>query len=432
MKIQLTPLIGIFWVLVLGLNGCSSVQQIAGSRDINIALKKSEIFQNQFTGFALYDPSEGKYLKEKNADLLFTPASNTKILTAYAALTNLPDSLPSFFYRLIDDTIHLVPLGDPTFLHPDFSEQQLISKLNQKPITLHMPPDEISAYGPGWAWDDYQYSYQVERSWLPLYGNEVRIFKKDTLQIIPEFFTDYTQIFVGEKPGDLVYREREFNAFNVWMESDTSTFERKIPFEYSGELMTKLLEDTLKQSITFSPLPYVPNPDTLYNSALVPAVALMMLRSDNFLAEQLLIVSGRINGHYNMDAYRQKLLAEWKLPTPVRWVDGSGLSRYNLISPKAFVTALDGIYHTISWEEITAIFPTGGVSGTIKNWYEGNPPYVFAKTGTLSNNHSLSGYIRTRSGRVLIFSMMNNHYLRPVNELKAEMQKLLEIIRDTY
>ncbi len=127
-----------------------------------------------------------------------------------------------------------------------------------------------------------------------------------------------------------------------------------------------------------------------------------------------------------------QLPSEVQLSTPIQWVDGSGLSRYNLFTPRALVEILALIYGQLSWNEITMIFPTGGVSGTLKNWYPGNPPYVFAKTGTLSNNHCLSGYIKTNSDRILIFSFMNNNYLSPVSDVKREMQRVLEAVRDAY
>ena len=94
---------------------------------------------------------------------------------------------------------------------------------------------------------------------------------------------------------------------------------------------------------------------------------------------------------------------------------------------------MNQIYLATDWKNIQYIFPNGGKTGTIKDWYAGvNQPYVYAKTGTLSNNHCLSGFVVTNSGKKLIFSFMNNNYLTPVSEVKTEMQKVLETIRDSY
>ena len=58
-----------------------------------------------------------------------------------------------------------------------------------------------------------------------------------------------------------------------------------------------------------------------------------------------------------------------------------------------------------------------------------DPPYVFAKTGTLRHKHCLSGYLRTHSGRVLIFSFMHNNYTGSSARIKEEMQRVLEMVQ---
>ncbi|MEQ8239600.1 MAG: D-alanyl-D-alanine carboxypeptidase [Cyclobacteriaceae bacterium] len=174
--------------------------------------------------------------------------------------------------------------------------------------------------------------------------------------------------------------------------------------------------------------------DTIYSQRTIDVLATMMKSSDNFLAEQLLIQSGIINGSWNTDAYRNRLLTKWStfLTHQPQWYDGSGLSRYNLITPKSLVEILHEIYQQLSFDEIKYIFPVGGESGTIRNYYKATTPYVIAKTGTLKNNHCLSGYLVTASGKTLIFSFMNNHYIGSSHQAKLAMEKVLVRIRDKY
>ena len=116
-----------------------------------------------------------------------------------------------------------------------------------------------------------------------------------------------------------------------------------------------------------------------------------------------------------------------------RWVDGSGLSRYNLFTPESMVHVLHKMYQEIPKERLLLFFPAGGQSGTLEEWYPGDAnPYIFAKTGSLGNNHNLSGYLLTKSGRTLIFSFMNNHFMDNPSEIKERMQRIFEGIRDTY
>ena len=116
-----------------------------------------------------------------------------------------------------------------------------------------------------------------------------------------------------------------------------------------------------------------------------------------------------------------------------RWVDGSGLSRYNLFSPISFVEVLTKLYKTIPEKRLFHLFPVGGEFGTIKDWYAGtDKPYVFAKTGTVGNNYNVSGYLRTNSGNVLIFSFMNNHFKKTNDAIRTQMQTTFEWLRDNY
>ena len=120
------------------------------------------------------------------------------------------------------------------------------------------------------------------------------------------------------------------------------------------------------------------------------------------------------------------------LPDKPKWVDGSGLSRYNLFTPRSIAVLWDKLYTLVSEQRLFSLLAVGGQSGTIKNWYKHDTPYIFGKTGTLSNNHILSGYIRTHKGRVLIFSFMNNNFLVNANDVRKRMEQILFTIYNKY
>jgi len=148
----------------------------------------------------------------------------------------------------------------------------------------------------------------------------------------------------------------------------------------------------------------------------------------------MLMCAQKLYGEQNADLAiqyaRDSLLAE--SPDELVWRDGSGLSRYNLFTPRSIVHLLDHLYKELKPGRLKSILPAGGVSGTIENWYgHGNDPYVFAKTGTLSNKHCLSGLIVTKRGKNYLFSFMNNNYINGSSEVKREMEKVLEWIYDS-
>ena len=94
---------------------------------------------------------------------------------------------------------------------------------------------------------------------------------------------------------------------------------------------------------------------------------------------------------------------------------------------------LEKIHKKLPEEKIFAIFPAGGVSGTSKEWYVGeNGSYVFAKIGTLSGKHCLSVYLKTKKGKTLIFSFMQNKFKGISNPWRREMEKILKGMYEEY
>ena len=161
----------------------------------------------------------------------------------------------------------------------------------------------------------------------------------------------------------------------------------------------------------------------------------LFMQSDNFIAEQLMLqVANEVDSSYSVENAIKYALENYlaDIPQKPRWVDGSGLSRYNLFTPESFIYLLSKMYREISREKLLGYFPVGGKSGTLKNYYKNEEPYIYAKSGTLSNNYNLSGYLITKKGTVLIFSYMNNHYMGSSAERKKEMNLIFKEFYNAY
>lgn len=209
---------------------------------------------------------------------------------------------------------------------------------------------------------------------------------------------------------------------------------RELPFHTSPALSSVLLQDTLSRTVNWSGSTAAKNWQNLPGDIPLDSLyKLMMHVSDNFIAEQLLWLSAhQTSGTLITDSIIHLMQKNYltSLSDSLQWVDGSGLSRYNLFTPRSMVEILEHIYHQKPMAWIKDIFPTGGVNGTLTNWYKGpeGHPYVWAKTGSLWNMNTLSGYVVTRRGRVLIFSFMHNNFTYPTVQLRREMKYILEKI----
>ncbi|MEM6342303.1 MAG: D-alanyl-D-alanine carboxypeptidase [Bacteroidota bacterium] len=425
--------------LGLGLSSCGLSFRSKVKRSFEQNLLSPQILQQHFTGLAIYSPDQQKFIYDYQADKYFTPASNTKLLSFYTASQLLADSVPCFRYKFMGDSLIIKPLGDPTFLHPDFPTQLADSFLRQHkgPIFIDFAANKVVAWAPGWAWEDYLYPFAAERSIFPLYGNLATISlpaAQNTASIRPNRLSLSP---MQDNQYQKIRRDRYSNTFYYPEQLLGTGWEVPIPFQTSEGLMLSLLGDTLHQEV--QPWMGTSLSDTLpifYSRHIDSLYQYLLLNSDNFFAEQLLLMCAATNLEsvnsdkmirYSLDS----LLSP--LPDPPRWVDGAGLSRYNLVSPRDLVWILNELYQEMDTSRLFSLLPAGGVSGTLEKYYLGEfGPYVFAKTGTLSNNHNLSGYLKAKSGRVLIFSIMQNHYSFSSSVVKPYIEKLLRDLYENY
>ena len=435
--------------LLLTFTFCISTPLLWAQTDANIQKKlatkieQNKVFAQIFTGFSLYDPTTKESIYEKDANKYFTPASNTKILTFYVATQLLGDNLPLAHYMTDGDSLIIWGTGNPQFLNPDLPQDSSFWTFLKNPdykiyFSDHNYLD--SHYGAGWAWDDFDTSYQPEKSPFPIYGNTARFdWDGKDIMVTPSHFHKHILPNPVQPSSTVITRDICQNLFvyKPWI-TKRSAFKETIPFAHSADLLTQLLSDTLGkpvQYLSFEQLPRqsrqtfsIPMPDSLYT--------VLMQDSDNFIAEQLLLMcSDKVFGVQNTDKiidYAKDVLFD-DLPDKPVWRDGSGLSRYNLFTPRSIVHILNKLHQSIPEERLLKIFPAGGESGTIEKWYGSRgKPYVFAKTGTLSNKHCLSGYIRTESGRLLIFSFMHNNYIGSADPVKEEMEDILAWIHREF
>jgi serine-type D-Ala-D-Ala carboxypeptidase/endopeptidase (penicillin-binding protein 4) len=157
--------------------------------------------------------------------------------------------------------------------------------------------------------------------------------------------------------------------------------------------------------------------------------------SQNLYGELLVKTMGRQAGTATtaggQEAMRETL-DRWGIP-PDSYVlaDGSGLSRLNFVSAEATVAVLERMYRdTRHREPFMQTLPIAGQDGTLRSrlrasWTEGR---VRAKTGSIAHTRALAGYVTTRAGETLAFSIIANNFTLPAWRVERIIDLLVEIL----
>jgi D-alanyl-D-alanine carboxypeptidase/D-alanyl-D-alanine-endopeptidase (penicillin-binding protein 4) len=190
-----------------------------------------------------------------------------------------------------------------------------------------------------------------------------------------------------------------------------------------------------------------PKPDlvastVLYTCRSAPLAAIvqpLLKESINLYGEAVMRLNAPPGSFPTNDAALEGLrarLASWGIPPDAQQlVDGSGLSRRNVISAEALLTVLRRMHAANGSSQFVSGLPIAGTDGSlegrmVRTAAQGN---LRAKTGTMSNIRSLAGYVTTRDGEPLAFVIMVNNFEGPgadaIRAIDAIAVKLAEFSR---
>lgn len=398
-------------------------------------------------GVLAVDAATGTTLYAHDADGDFTPASCFKLLVGSAALATLG---PNFRYTttVATDTagnVYLRGGGDALLSAKDL--QDAASALAMSGVTRvgNVIADTShfggARYGAGWAIDDLPYSYQPPISALeiddgvldvhalpgPAPGAPVRIAVEppesgvaiddemttgprgspDTTDIVRPWNDPQTIVLTGSYP----LGAPESGNFAPSLPDPPMTAATL----FAGDLRSYGI--AVGGSVQMGRMP--PNVTVRWShpSPALPALlARMWQPSDNLMAELLLRELGVARSgepgtpEHGIAVERTYLQGLGIDPATLSVHDGSGLSTYDRLAPKAAVTILlsdwNGPYRNVMQNAL----PLAGVRGTLKDAFLGTPlaARVLAKTGTLTHAHTIAGYLLAPSGRTVVFAIFLN------------------------
>lgn len=424
---------------------CSSTGKLVKSFTQQYA--SDSALANAHIGVAVFDATNQKTIFQYNSNKYFVPASNTKIPTLYVGLKYLGKQLPGLMVEERTDSVLIAPTGDPTFLHSDYRQHPVFDYLKSlnKPITINSSNWKTDALGSGWTWGDYLAYYSAERSAMPIYGNYIKWIQQKTVEtengkkdtavlIITEPEINWPMTFAPDKGRSFnIYRPRTENTYTV-TEGREMKAELEVPFVTNGIQSTlELLKDTLQKQVTLTTTA-LSQPKIIYSQASDSMFKPLMYRSDNFYAEQtLMMVSQQLLGYMDEGKLMDSIIkSDFKgMPQRPRWADGSGLSRYNLFTPDDMVWLLLKMKDEFGMDRLKTLFETGN-TGTLRNYYKEEAGFIYAKTGTLSGVVALSGYLYTNKNNLLVFSFLVNNHNTSSTAVRRAVEKYIKGLKAKY
>lgn len=475
--------------------GEASAEQLGS--DIR-SIFEEEAFANAWWGAAVVNLNDGSTLFSHYADRSFVPASNTKLFTTAAALDILGPHYRyktelyiegEVVNGILEGNVIVRGSGDPV-IGGRFTDGDRTAVFRHWADSLRaagvyqvsgdiIGDDDIfddKPLGYGWSWDDETYWYSAEVSGLSFNDNIIDFSITATGLGEPadvswephntSYATVLNQTISISQDSSLVegyFRARGSNTIELASEvpqgrSDLESLTVTNPTAY----FVHVLQETLKsEGIQVMGLPK--DVDALsikpkYNSDKYQRVAVHVSKpmrdivsvinkkSQNLYAEQVLRT---LATEYPKDDpeftpgsaalgldIAMKTFVEAGIDTSrLQLVDGSGLSRMNLIAPDMTLSLLTHMWNHPDESVKRAFYdslPIGGIDGTLEYRFRSGAAtgIVRAKTGTLSNVSSLAGYVTTKSGMPLAFVLMCNNHTQKSKVVRAAQDRIVNLLVD--
>ncbi len=482
------------FLLFIFIYGCSSTTDVTKNVVDTLPELREKIqkrfddstFSHAHWGALIKSLKTGKVWYEQNSDKMFMPASNEKIITTAAALTKLgPDahfrttiSIDGF----IKDSVIVGDLivkgeGDPTFYlrffddprEVFFSWAKTLDSLGIKRIEGNIIGndnlfDDVHL-GSGWSYDYLDSWYAAEVGALQFNENyiDLKIYppriKGENPLIIPNVESEYFNInnlLEATDTGKTNFSvHRDFGTNEIVVEGKVKIGDRiytaspsitnptlfyvtvmKEAFEEYGIVIDGYALDIDDIPPTRELRPY--QQLITYNSPPLKDILKELIKvSQNLYAETMTRLLGyRFYGEgsfKNGKKVVEEVLESFGIEKgSYSYADGSGLTRYNFVSPDQLVTILSKMYNGQYKNIWIDLFPVAGVDGTLRNRMKGTSAEgnVKAKTGTISNVRGLSGYVTTGDGEELVFSFLVNGHLLTSRDTEKITDSVLEMIAD--
>ncbi len=444
-------------------------------------LLSKNFFESTLASVDVYDLTGNKIVYQKNNKYLMHPASNIKILTSSAGLFFLgPDYYfeTTLYYKgeiedgILNGDIYVVGGFDPDFSIYDLDYfVDAIDSLGIKEINGNLFADvsrmDTMYWGEGWMWDDDPSTDAPYLSSLNINLNSVDVFllgmevgKK--AQVILNPHSDYFEIYnetLTIPPGE----DNSYFISRDWMNKKNTIIavgkinkrthisgeEKPIslnvfkPDLYFLTLFKETLERKrikVKGSLDNFWLPYGAIHVRTFSRPFAEVIKRVNKVSSNLNAEMVLYAMAEkyfgkpATSKNGIKVINNLISMAGMNPEKYRLVDGSGLSHYNLVSAELMLAVLKYMYYEEPdlYEVLIESFPIAGVDGTLGRRMGESiaENKVKAKTGTISGVSALSGYITSRSGKLLAFSILMQNFVNNTSTARTFQDEICKILAE--
>ncbi|HEU4995128.1 MAG TPA: D-alanyl-D-alanine carboxypeptidase/D-alanyl-D-alanine-endopeptidase [Gemmatimonadaceae bacterium] len=419
-------------------------------------------------GVLIVDPEARDTLYSRDAGKLLVPASNMKILTSAVALDVLG---PDFRFAtpliargqiragVLDGDLVVAGRGDPSVSDNSLGDAMVplravadslwargLRRVRGRVLAGGNAFPDANA-GTAWNWEDLDYSYGAKIDEL-LFNEgfaEIHVHGAERVGEPPRARTSPAKTFprlritattaargTGRDSVPRLDAVKDSVTGEVVLSGtipvgDTTTVEvtfRDVSEAYLAALREALVDRgiTVADSVYAAPASPADTVFVLRSPPLARILPSFMKPSQNQIGEMLFRTVALQRTDTGSERAARRIVGEhlraWGAdPGGFQVMDGSGLSRQDLVSPETIIHVLDAMRRGPHFQVYFDAMPVAGVDGTLRSrmrgtMAEGN---VRGKTGTLNSVRSLSGYVSTAQGRVLLFSVLCNNYLVPTS-----------------
>ncbi len=429
-------------------------------------------------GVVIQSLDDGRELYRRNAQRLFLPASNLKLVTAAAALERLGADFrwtTTVLARgaragdtLVGDLV-VVGSGDPTFSADATGDSSDVLR-SLRPFADSLRARGIRAIrgrvlgdaslftdpplGRGWAWDDLDADYSApvgalqfneSVAWiLATPGGAAGLPLSFALQPPAAGLRIFSSALTS--PPDtgasrLHWSRAPFaDSVSVWGALPVGHAPVRLPVSvpdparYFTAALTEALVEGGVAVRGDTTVPTATPAETLFvwrSQPLASVLPLVLKPSQTQIGETLLRTLGAVaGGSGSVDSGRavvRSVLAGYGVPADALVLeDGSGLSRYDHVAPEALARVLAALYRRPDFPALYAALPVAGVDGTLATRMRGTAAAgnVHAKTGSLTGVRALSGYVTDADGEHLLFVTLANDFTVPQRVVDAVQDQI--------